>query len=70
LGSGEAWEPIGKRGECHSLARRDEDSMRVVRGNGPFQGPSGTGKWVTANTQDVVRRTGKEIYREKLDRIT
>jgi hypothetical protein len=44
--------------------------MRVVRGNGPFQGPSVTGKWVTGHKWDVVRRAEKEIYGEKLDKIT
>jgi hypothetical protein len=44
--------------------------MRVVRGNGPLQGPSGSGEWVTGHKRDVVRRTGKEIYGEKLDGIT
>jgi hypothetical protein len=52
------------------VARREEDSMRVITGNGPFQGPSGTGKRVTGHKWDVVRRAGKEVYKEKLDEIT
>jgi hypothetical protein len=43
---------------------------REVRGNEPFKGPPGSGEWVTGHKWDVERRTGKEIYREKLDRIT
>jgi hypothetical protein len=31
-----------KEGACHSLARWEKDNMRVVRGNGPFQGLSRT----------------------------
>jgi hypothetical protein len=60
-----------REGACHSLARREKDMQeREVRGNGPFKGPSASGEWVTGHKVDVVRRTGKEIYREKLDGIT
>jgi hypothetical protein len=43
---------------------------REARGNCPFKGPSGYGEWATRHKVDVVRRTGKEIYGEKLDGIT
>jgi hypothetical protein len=43
---------------------------REVRGNSPYKGPSGSGEWVTGHEGDLVRRTGKEIYRDKMDRIT
>jgi hypothetical protein len=43
---------------------------REVRGNSPFKGPLGSGEWVTRQKVDVVRRKGKDIYGEKLDRIT
>jgi hypothetical protein len=58
---GEAREPIGKRGVCHSLARRDMDSMRVVEEMTLYRAPQGlTGGH--CKKQDVVRRTGKKIY--------
>jgi hypothetical protein len=38
-----------------------------VRGNGPYKGPSS--KQVTGHNGDVVRRTEKEIYGEKMDAI-
>jgi hypothetical protein len=43
---------------------------REVRGNGPYEGPLGSGEWVTRHKVDVVRRTRKEIYGEKMDGIT
>jgi hypothetical protein len=43
---------------------------REVRGNGPYQGPSGSGEWVTGHKGNVVSWTGKEIYEEKIDVIT
>jgi hypothetical protein len=44
--------------------------QREVRGNGPYKIPSVSSKWVTGHKGDVVRRTGKEIYGEKMDGIT
>jgi hypothetical protein len=70
VGIGRDTEANRNEGACHSLSRWEKDNMRVLRGNGPLQGPSGTGEWFTGHERDVVRRTGKEIYREKLDRIT
>jgi hypothetical protein len=59
-----------KEGACHSLASWEKDNERMVRVNGPLQGPSGIGEWFTGHKREVVRRTGKEIYAEKLDGIT
>jgi hypothetical protein len=56
-----------KEGACHSLTKT-EDNMRVVRGNGHFQDPSVTCKWVNGHEQNVMR-TGKEIYGEKSEGI-
>jgi hypothetical protein len=38
---------------------------REVRGNNPYKGLLGSSEWVTRHKGNVVRRTGKEIYREK-----
>jgi hypothetical protein len=46
---------------------------REVKGSSPYKGPSGSGRWINGHKEvwvDVMRRTGKEIYGEKLDGIT
>jgi hypothetical protein len=48
-------------GACHSLARKEKDSKRVIRGNCPFYGPLGSGEWVTGHKRDMVRRTEGNI---------
>jgi hypothetical protein len=67
---GEAREPIGERGRTTAWPGGEKDMQeREVRGNSPYKGPSGSHKWVTRYKGNVVR-TGKEIFKEKMDRIT
>jgi hypothetical protein len=52
------------------VVRRDKDSTWVEGRNSPFQGPSGTGRWVTGCTWDAVRRTWKEVAGSDVQRGT
>jgi hypothetical protein len=53
---------VGERGLTTAWPGGEKDMQeREVRGNSPFKGPSGFGKWVTGHKGNVVRSTGKEI---------